>query len=45
MDPQDSVLADDGIVQAHPSDRINAQMTARSPLQTFVNALYEDGTP
>ncbi|HMB06253.1 MAG TPA: hypothetical protein VKP69_21275 [Isosphaeraceae bacterium] len=44
-DPQDPALADDGIVQEHPSDRIIAQMTARSRLQTFINVLYEDGTP
>jgi hypothetical protein len=44
-DPQDPAIADDGIVQEHPSDRIIAQMTARSWLQTFINVLYEDGTP
>ena len=43
--PQDPALADEGIVQEHPSDRIIAQMTARSRLRTFVNALYEDGAP
>ncbi len=44
-DPRDPACADDGIVQEHQSDRIIAQMTARSRLQTFVNALHEDGTP